>query len=84
MPPEKVQFRYFAQVGAELIEVDPKHVELHQDGAPFSTSAPILHYRVKALVGDPDTGSGQTYEGFGSTWEEAAKSVDAQLPKEKS
>lgn len=82
MPTAKVHKRYFAQVGAELIEIDPEHVALHAEGKPFSTSAPVLLYRVKAVVGDPDKG-GQTYEGFGATWKDAEKSVDAQLPKEK-
>lgn len=76
--------RYFAQVGSELIELSREHVDLHAEGAAFSTSAPVLHYRVKAVVGDPDTGPSTSYEGIGATWDEAEASLASQLPKEQS
>lgn len=73
--------RYFAQVGSELIEVDPEHVDLHKDGAPFRTSSPVLFYRVKAVVGDPDAGSTTAYEAMGDTWQEAEAALAKQMPK---
>jgi hypothetical protein len=74
--------RYFAQVGTELLEVDPEHVGLHGEGASFSTSAPVLFYQVKAIVGDPDKGPSTTLIGVGPTWKDAEKSIADQLPKE--
>jgi hypothetical protein len=68
--------RYFAQVGSELIEIDPDHVDLHHDGATFSTSAPVRFYRIRAVVND-----NATFSGDGATWTEAEADLDKQIPK---
>jgi hypothetical protein len=80
----KISKRYFAQVGAELIEVDPEHVDLHKDGAAFATSAPVHLYQIRAIVGDPDTGPTASFTGIGGTWDEAEAAIDVQLPNEQS
>lgn len=74
--------RYFAQIGAEFVEIDAEHVALQRDGAAFSTSAPVLHYQVRATLGDPDKGSTSTVLGYGDSWDAAEESLAAQLPKE--
>lgn len=76
--------RYFAQVGAESIETDPEHVTLQREGAAFTTSSPVLFYRVTATrtVTTPAGEAESTYSGIGQTWDEAEANLEAQLPKE--
>lgn len=71
----KVDKRYFAQVGSERIEVPADHVALHQDGASFSTSKPVLFYSVQAEI------DGNTLIGTGTSWDAADADLSAQLPK---
>ncbi len=77
---DAIAWRYFAQVGSELIEVEADHANAHGKGAAFSTSAPVLHYRARAIVGDPDKGA-TTYEGIGASWKEAVEAAEAQMGK---
>lgn len=67
--------RYFAQVGSELIEIPADHVEAHGKGAAFSTSRPVVHYRVRIAAGS------ETYEGIGASWKDADAEATKQLPK---
>lgn len=74
---QKSSARYFAQVGLERIEVPGDHVELHQQGALFTTSAPVSVYLITDEI------NGTSYQGTGSSWEEADKALKAQIPKDK-
>lgn len=72
---EKVQKRYFAQVGSELIEVAEDEVALHKKDVPFNTSVAPAYFKVVATLGE------SRYEGTGATWKAAEEAVDKQVPK---
>lgn len=82
MASDTVAKRYFAQVGSELLEVDPEHVDLHKGGASFSTSSPVLFYQIKATLGDPDKGPATVLTGIGASWSDAEANLEQQMPKE--